>query len=171
MRRGHWLRLALLGIVLLPLLVLSACWWLLFDYLPFRLKVHRVVRGGPHRAWRRLQRLWGEADAVYGSLVGPELATALENEAMEAFVHRYPDAEAVLAEGLRDESPSVCAYAVRALWRLKAVKGEFLTREHLPPELLGRTDPLVEWFGCRLSTTSLGEFVLRHLPEGAGRGT
>jgi len=141
------------------------CWWLLFHRLPYRWRIHRLVQGGPKAAWDRLVGLWGRAECLYGSMVGPGLASQIENDALEAYVAKHAGSEAHCFAALAHENRYVCAYALRALWRIRVTRGDELRLEELPARLLERSDPVEQQWGCFSWTTPLGEYARDRVAE------
>lgn len=159
----EWISRALSRVALGLLLVLvgppAYSYWLLFDHLPYRWRVRKLVAGGPEVAWLRLVEQWERSDCVYGSMVGPELASRIENDGLEAYVARYKEPEAHCFRSLSHPNPYVCAYALRAICRLRATQDRSLDRSEVPAELLARTDSIEQQWACQGWTTSLGEYA------------
>tara|TARA_R110002072_G_scaffold80930_1_gene185555 strand:+ start:1029 stop:1490 length:462 start_codon:yes stop_codon:yes gene_type:complete len=143
------------------------CWWLLFHHLPYRWRVRRLVQGGELAAWDRLVDLWGRADCLYGSMVGPDLDSQIENDALEAYVTRHEGSEAHCFAALAHENRYVCAYALRAIWRIRVTRGDKLLLGELPTHLLERSDPIDQQWGCFMWSTGLGEYTRDRAAEGA----
>ena len=134
-------------------------YWLFFDHLPYRRQVHKLVEGGPDRAWARLVELWDQSPCLYGSLVGHNLASRIENDGLEAYVSRHTEPEDHCFRTLSHPNPYVCAYALRALCRLRATQDRSLSRSDVPTELLERTEEIEQQWACQVWTSSLGEYA------------
>lgn len=155
-RFGDHLAEVLIWVLLVP----PAClWWLFSEHLPYRWRVRRTVRGAPVDAWDRLVDLWSQTDCLFGSMVGHDLASRLENDAMEAYVARHQEPESHCFMTLLHENPTVCAYALRALCRLRAVQDRALDRSEIPAALLGRTEIIQQQWACKVWTCTLGEYA------------
>src|SRR5690349_16909141 len=91
-RLKSWLE----GVPVWAFVVISAPIWFpvhLCGLFQYRLAILRIVRGGQEKGWSNLVTLWRKCDVLYGSMVGPELRSRIENDAMECFIRKYPNAE------------------------------------------------------------------------------